>query len=233
MRGMAALLLLLLLPLLHANVVAPTIYEQEDLGDGTVLSDFTYSLSVDCTAATISIIVMDSHNTPVEGADTYLKYVDFSSPLIAQGQTDREGFRLDKLPGSSLLMRGLFILVIEKKGFRNKEVHFDISGCYSNKTTTQPPPAAKPPANNTTTAPPANSSPPFNYTSLPAANTTNMSGTNQSGNASAALPESVSKACPFALLAIALIISAIAIFKFIKRGKGREYTGRMKHGGFA
>ncbi len=234
MRGAAALLLLLLLfAPLHANVIAPTVYEQKDLGDPIFLHDFTYSLSADCTAATISIIVMDDHNVPVEGAYTYLKYVDFSSPLLAQGPTDREGFILDKLPGSSTLMRGLFILVIEKKGFRNKEVHFDISGCYSNKTAVQPaPPAAKPPANNTTSGQqPGNfSTQPSNITIPPPANMTNMSGTNQSGNASAPLPETLTKACPFVLLAV-LVIAIIAIFKSIKRGKGQAYRGRMKRRG--
>ncbi|MDD5340303.1 MAG: hypothetical protein PHV13_03565 [Candidatus ainarchaeum sp.] len=219
-----ALLLALFLPLLHANVVIPpTVYEQDDFGDPVLLQDFTYSLSVDCTAATISVIAMDEQNKPVEGAYTYLKYIDFSSPLISKGPTDREGFVLHKLPGSTKLMRGLFVLVMEKNGFRGKEVHFDISGCYSNGTVQPKPPAAKPPANNTTTAPPADVPPPFNYTPLPtgANNTTG----NQSG-APGTGAENASGMCLPAFL-IALSMAMVVIFKFLKRGKPRRW---MKHG---
>ncbi len=225
-----ALLLALFFPLLHASVIAPTVYEQKDLGDPVFLQDFTYSLSADCTAATISIIVMDGHNKPVEGAYTYLKYVDFSSPLIAQGPTDREGFRLDKLPGSPMFMRGLFILVIEKKGFRNKEIHFDISGCYSNGTALPKPPAAKPPANNTTTAPPANISPPFNYTTPPENATGDQGNATGTGNASGNPAGAIPKACLPAFL-MALSITIIMVFKYLKRGKAHASKRWRKYGG--
>ncbi len=205
-KALALLLALFLLPFgpVHANVIAPTIYEQDDLGDPVLLQDFTYSLSVDCTAATISIIAMDGHNRPVEGVYTYLKYVDFSTPLMAQGVTDRNGFVLHKLPGSTRLMRGLFVLVMEKKGFRNKEIHFDISGCYSNETTAKPKPPANgtAPANNTNaTKPPANGSQPFNYTGPPADNATG----NQS-NASGTGAETAPKTCLPALLPVMLAL---------------------------
>jgi hypothetical protein len=219
-----ALLLALFLPLLHANVIAPTVYEQDDFGDPVFLQDFTYSLSADCTAATISVIAMDGHNKPVQGAYTYLKYVDFSTPLISQGPTDREGFVLHKLPGSTKLMRGLFVLVIEKTGFRGKEVHFDISGCYSNGTAQPKPPPAKPPANNTTTVRPANISPPFNYTPPAAENTTG----NQS-NASGTGAENAAGMCLPAFL-IALSITIIMVFKYLKRGNGHAPRRWMKRG---
>lgn len=167
---------------------------------------------MDCTAATISVIAMDGHNRPVEGVYTYLKYVDFSTPLIAQGVTDKDGFILHKLPGSTLFMRGLFVLVLEKRGFRNKEIHFDISGCYSNGTTVQPPPRpAGAQANNTTannrpanSSPPANNSggpQPFNYTHSPADNAT----ANQS-NASGTGAETAPKACLPAFLPVTLAL---------------------------
>ena len=202
MHGRSSLVLLLVLFLtpLHANVVAPTIHEQADLGDDTVLKDFTYSIGVDCIASAIRLTVLDDRNKPVQGASTYLKYVDFSTPLIDQGATDQDGFILEKLPGSPTLMRGLFILVIEKSGFRDKEIHFDISGCYSNTTAKAP---VKPPANNTTVNPPANSTP-GNYTRPPA----NASGANQSGSP----PVTPTSACPLALL-----MALLTLFKSVKR----------------
>jgi hypothetical protein len=152
--GRAAILLiaLALSGLSAAMVVGPAIYEQDDFGD-PALAQFTYSLSADCTASTISMIIMNGSNKPVKDANTYLKYVDFSSPLLSSVVTDKDGFALHKLPGNVQLMRGLFILVIEKKGFRNKEVHFDLYPCFHNGTL---PPALQPKPRNTTnqTAPP-------------------------------------------------------------------------------
>lgn len=126
-----------------AKVVAPIIYEQKDMGTAG-LSTFTYALSVDCTAATISLVVMDGNLTPVEGAYTYLNYEDFSSQLISNVQTNPEGQALLKLPGSVKLMQGIFTLVIEKYGYMNKEIHFDISPCYSNSTIQKPPKPVQP-----------------------------------------------------------------------------------------
>lgn len=186
----ALAVLLLLTPLAHAIVIGPTVYEQDDLGDPVFLQDFTYSLSADCTAATITSVAMDGKNRPVEGARTYLKYVDFATPLISQGPTDREGVKLHKLPGSPLLMRGMFVLVMEKEGFRSKEIHFDISGCYSNGTTKAAGP--KPAAGNGT----ANGSrQEVNATWLPANGTHNA--TNETGNQSAGNRE---RAAPAGLL---------------------------------
>lgn len=151
----AAVLGLLFFCLCSAGYVAPRIYEQDDLGD-PMFDEFVYSISVDCTAATIKLIVMDEEYEPVQDTSTYLKYVDFSSPLLSTVKTDKDGFALHKLPGQTTLMRGLFILVMEKKGFRSKEVHFDIAPCYSDYTFPSPPvqeepaqEASTPPENGT------------------------------------------------------------------------------------
>lgn len=124
------LLAIVLFSVCSAARVAPIIYEQDDLGD-PIFDEFVYSISTDCEAATIRVVVMDEQYLPVEGAGTFLKYVDFSSPLLSTGESGADGRVLHQLPGNTSLMRGLFILVIEKNGFRSKEVHFDISPCYT------------------------------------------------------------------------------------------------------
>ncbi len=124
--------LFLIINIAGAAVVAPTIYEQRDLGTPS-LEEFTYSISVDCTSASIHLHVLDEEYEQVEGANTYLKYIDFAQPLISSGETDKEGYFLHKLPGNVKLMRGFFILVIQKNGFRNKEIHFDIGRCYNDE----------------------------------------------------------------------------------------------------
>ncbi len=145
---------MLLFPsLASAVVIGPHIYEQQNNGDNN-LPEFTYSLSVDCTAAAINVIVMDNATNPVQDANTYLKYVDFSSPTIGTGKSDKDGLVVMKLPGNVLLMRGLFIMVIEKRGFRNKEVHFDIVNCLTNTSWIPPiPPPPKPKPNTSYTQP--------------------------------------------------------------------------------
>lgn len=118
-----------------------------------MFDEFVYSISVDCTAATIKLIVMDEEYEPVQDTSTYLKYVDFASPLLSTVKTDKDGFALHKLPGQTTLMRGLFILVMEKKGFRSKEVHFDIAPCYSDYTFPPPPVQEEEPAPDVSTPP--------------------------------------------------------------------------------
>ncbi|MDD5172274.1 MAG: hypothetical protein PHF60_04535 [Candidatus ainarchaeum sp.] len=163
MRLTALLMLFVIIGISSALILGPKIYEQDDLGD-PMFGEFTYSISVDCTAASITTIVMNESNTRVQGANAYLKYVDFSTPLMGAGTSDKDGLILFRLPGDVKLMRGLFILVIEKKGYRSKEVHFDISPCFTN--TTNPAPPSKPPANNS------------NNTQLPG-NGTGQNNTNQ------------------------------------------------------
>ncbi len=167
MRHSFALALLALCGLSSALIIGPRIYEQDDLGD-PILSEFTYSLSADCNASTISAYILNESNGPVRDAGVYLKYVDFSTPLMSSSKTDKDGFTLIRLPGNVMLMRGLFIMVIEKKGFRNKEVHFDLSPCWGGSQFPQKPqtnqsanasqPAKQPEANASTFIPPANNS---------------------------------------------------------------------------
>ena len=142
---MKFIIFLLLIPVIWANkVVAPTIHEQKDFG---IISyeEFLYSASVDCTAGTIKVVVMDEEFNRVRDASTYLRYIDFAQPLISTVKTDKDGVALHKLPGKVELMTGFFILVIQKNEFRNKEIHFDIAGCFSDGPVVQPkPPGWKP-----------------------------------------------------------------------------------------
>lgn len=126
------MLLLILLPFAYAKIIAPTIYEQKDFGPLSK-PEFLYSINVDCTASTVNLMIMDEDFNRVEDATSYLSYIDFSKPLISSSKSDKDGLLLHKLPGNVLLMRGLFVLVIEKNGFRNKEVHFDIQSCFKNE----------------------------------------------------------------------------------------------------
>ncbi len=135
------LFLILILAAASANV-GPKVYEQKDMGPPS-LKQFTYSMSVNCTAATLRVIVMDGKLELVQGASTYLKYIDFSQPLISSEKSDENGWVIHKLPGNVSLMRGFFVLVIQKEGYKNKEIHLDLSPCFSDDPIEEP--AIEPP----------------------------------------------------------------------------------------
>lgn len=148
----ACFFIILILSVTSAAVIGPQVYEQRDFGDIS-LDEFTYSISVDCDAATIRAIVMNESIEAVEGANTYLKYIDYASPLISSESTGKDGRVVHQLPGNVSLMRGLFILIIEKDGYRTKEMHFDILVCLTNQSYVPPrpePPPQQPPPENVT-----------------------------------------------------------------------------------
>ncbi len=148
MRRLLALIALIC-GLSSALVVGPAIYEQKDFG-ALNASQFTYSLSVDCNASAITAVIYNGTDKPEQDVNILLSYVDFAQPLLANKDTDKDGTVLLKLPGEVSLMRGLFILVIQKTGFKSKEVHFDLYPCLHNGTL---PPKPPPPPKNKTTGP--------------------------------------------------------------------------------
>ena len=203
-----ALVLLLLFGASNALIVGPAIYEQDDFGD-IAWSEFTYSLSADCTAGTITTIVMNESNKPVKDATVFLQYIDFSTPLIGAVKSDKDGYAFHKLPGQVQLMRGFFVLVIEKAGFRSKEVHFDLYPCFHNGSLPpRPPPPAPPPVK----PPPVVNTTKPNITNItvpepPAPNVTNR--TNETGKAE----DGPDIPC---LPAMALLAALFINFKFLK-----------------
>ncbi len=204
----AALLFIFLFGISNALVVGPVIYEQKDFGT-MGQHQFTYSLSADCNASVITAIIYNESNKPVQDANVLLSYVDFSTPLLRNLYTDKDGVAILKLPGQVQLMRGLFILVIQKSGFKSKEVHFDLYPCFHNGSLPpKPPPPPKPPStvpNTTSPLPPPPVIDVEPQPEVPAANnSTNQTGAPQSGGAAGICPA-------------ALILPSLLFFKTPKR----------------
>jgi len=126
---MRFLLLLLLILSVAAAVETPlTIYEQRSLGV-VYEEDFDdMAITMDCDESVITIHIR-SDGKPITGAVARLIYVDYSVPLLAAGPTDVEGRFVYKLVGERDFMTGLFLVVVEKEGYKNKEAHFDIHKC--------------------------------------------------------------------------------------------------------
>ncbi|MBI5224009.1 hypothetical protein HY990_06335 [Candidatus Micrarchaeota archaeon] len=139
---MAIVAIIVLVPAGFASkIVAPEFLGQHDFGQIN-LSQFTYSISINCDRSYIDFYVYDGDLKPVQGAKTFLSYVDYSSPLLSNDITDEKGHIDIPLRGNTTFMRGLFTMLIEKKGFKSKEFQFRITPCYSDiKTPATPPPA--------------------------------------------------------------------------------------------
>ncbi|MFN7991279.1 MAG: hypothetical protein U0R44_03940 [Candidatus Micrarchaeia archaeon] len=216
MRKLAALVFLSLFSFVHAFVVGPAIYEQKDFGSED-LHQFTYSLSADCNASVINAVIYDEKNKPVGDVNLLLSYIDFAQPLLRNVNTDKDGLAVLKLPGQVSLMRGMFILVIQKTGYMNKEVHFDLYPCFHNGSLPPKPPKPAPKPANTTNqtipAPPKNNS----TNTPPAANTTKTNLTNATGNRTETPGSGAAPACPGAF-AVILSIASLAI-----SGRGSHY----------
>jgi len=98
------------------------------------LTQLTYSLNIDCNEKEAQIRVMDENLTHLEDVGCYLSYIDSSaSAIISSNHTDGDGRTVHHLPGNVSNMRGMFIMLIEKSGYRKKEIHFDILGCLTNE----------------------------------------------------------------------------------------------------
>jgi len=215
MRALAVLSLLALLSAAFAYRVDPvtiTPFEYKDFGNASLPKFDDMEIIVDCNAATIRTHIASS-GTAVQGASTYLKYVDYYVPLLSSDQTDSSGDVLHKIPSGNIShMTGLFVLTAEKSGYQRREAHFELGDCFVSAPAQ--PPSPPPPQQNATPPPQQNASPPpppplpQDNTSQPIAPPPNIS-----GNATGSQPPSGSQAggkmCPLgaglmALLAISL-----------------------------
>lgn len=130
------ILIIFLFAISNAKVVAPKIYSHQDMGDYTQ-KQLTYAISVDCDAKLINFTTLDEKIKPVANVSYYLQYLDYSKALLAANKTNANGFGQVKLPGETKYLRGLFVLLIQKTGYKSKEIDFAINGCYSNVTDPQ------------------------------------------------------------------------------------------------
>ncbi len=115
------------------------IYEQRDLGVEYENDFDNLYITMDCETNDMIIYVRDN-GAPVTGAVVRLIYVDYSVPLLASGPTTSDGRFTYKLIGERDFMTGLFLAVVEKEGYKNKEAHFDIMRCIEYEEEIPPPP---------------------------------------------------------------------------------------------
>ncbi len=135
------LALMLTISVAFPTKIIPYVFEHQDFGNEE-LPIFLYGLGADCEAATIRQETFNEDMEPVEGVNSYLLYHDFSTPLISSGDTDADGIIIHELPSGVDHYTGLFVLTLEKNGYRKKEIHFTITQCMDVR---EPPPEEEAP----------------------------------------------------------------------------------------
>lgn len=123
-----ALLLVFLVSVSIALETPMLIFEQRDFGPEYEPDFDDIYVTMDCDSNIINIYITEDEE-PVVGAVVRLMYIDYSTPLLAAGPTDTSGKFSYTLVGERDFMTGLFLVVVEKEGYNNKEAHFDIRRC--------------------------------------------------------------------------------------------------------
>ncbi|MEW6036435.1 MAG: hypothetical protein AB1529_07530 [Candidatus Micrarchaeota archaeon] len=124
---MGGLALLLLLGLGFAQVVEADIVEEKDTG-AEAAPALVAALWLDCESGNATL-TLSSNGSRVEGATVFLFRADSAYKLLARSSTDEEGVSTVRPQGKTPYLNDLYILRIEKSGFRTKEIEFTFWNC--------------------------------------------------------------------------------------------------------
>ncbi len=124
---MRSLAILLLFGVSFAQVVEADLVEEKDTGPEAAPA-LVAALWLDCESGNVTL-TLSSHGSRVEGATVFLFRTDSAYKLLARSSTDGEGISVVRPPGKISYLNDLYILRIEKSGFRTKETEFTFWNC--------------------------------------------------------------------------------------------------------
>lgn len=155
------LIALLLTGLAMAFTVKPDYIEIKDTGHQS-LPTLDVGITIDCDTKNLSVhVASNATGEAVQGAKTYLFYTDYTYQALPNpGTTGADGITAMPVPGTIRFLTAMFILRVDKKDFKSREIEFTYQKCFE-----APPAPPPPPPQNVT--PPQNQSPPANQTPLP------------------------------------------------------------------
>ena len=196
-------LLMLAQPIFAAGGVS--VIKTKESGTGTHLSaDITYW----CGENLFTVGVKDA-GAPLAGVSVYLFYGDYSYQLLATNTSDGSGNTELKIVGSEALLKNMFVVRLEKPGYKTSETEFRINCVPGSHPSNQ-----SGAGNNTQNASgPANATVQGNQSSQ--ANPSNQSGQNGLQNFSnlpAQLPLNNSQGCIGSVLMLAGLAACALIF---------------------
>lgn len=118
---------LLIIAATIGHSIAPEIYGIKDTGSMN-LPNIDVNLSIDCTNKNLELF------SNVDDAQVTMFYTDYGySPLPNRVKTNEEGYAIMEVPGSLNYLTGLFILRIDKQGFKSREIEFTYGKCFQNE----------------------------------------------------------------------------------------------------
>ncbi|MFZ5500511.1 MAG: hypothetical protein ACOY58_01170 [Candidatus Micrarchaeota archaeon] len=105
------------------------------------LEPLSVAIFIDCDMKNITAEIKGQESEePIAGASAYLFYTDYEYQLIATGNSDPYGMaRIDVL-GNRDYLTALFILRIDKSGYRSREIEFSYQNCFEPPPETEAPP---------------------------------------------------------------------------------------------
>jgi len=113
----------------HAAIVAADIIEEKDTG-ASVLQNLSAKLLTDCGSNTVIAFLSDGGNgNPVDGATIFIFRTDSGYRILNRTLTNAEGKGVIGVPGKIQFLNDMYVLRIEKSGFRSKEIELTFWNC--------------------------------------------------------------------------------------------------------
>lgn len=126
---MRSILILLVLAASHAAMVNADLKGEQDTG-GIYLPTMRATLIADCGNSTIIAFLSDNESgKAVSGATMFVFRTDSGYRILNRSQTDAEGRGDLRIPGKMAYLNDLYVLRLEKNGYRSKEVQFTFWNC--------------------------------------------------------------------------------------------------------
>lgn len=187
MDRMMMVFALCLIGLASAFSVRPDIQGVQDTGS-TQLPAMDVGITIDCSSNMLTVTV-DANDTgqPVQGANTYLFYTNYGYQAIGSGESDNMGIAAIPVTGKLDFLTSLFVLRVDKEGYRSRETEFTYNNCFNGQPTGSVPQNSSPaqtvnqssnqPVNqtaqtNVTVPAPSNQTAPTNLTAASSGNST-------------------------------------------------------------
>ncbi|MFH0737939.1 MAG: hypothetical protein V2A68_05195 [Candidatus Micrarchaeota archaeon] len=201
-----ALFFLVMVALGSAFSVEPAFRGIQDTGNQN-LEPLDVRIIVDCDNKNMTVDVKGNESgDALSGATAFLFYTDYEYQLIGTGSTGSDGKARINVMGNMDYLTALFILRVDKPGYRSKEIEFTYQRCFEAQAPPKPPKNDTTPQQNATNQtqapPPQDEAPPAEP---PEENLTPQQPEDNGTTAPIAPPPTSSCPAGFALLALSLI----------------------------